>query len=142
MTGAEGITFVGVVELLGRLMEGIGVVVIVTGALLATARFLRGASHRGGPSPRYKTFRTGVAQAILLGLEFLVAGDIIRTVAVEPTFTSVGVLAIIVLIRTFLSFEMTLEIEGRWPWQRATESAGGRVEESRSRAGRVVSRES
>lgn len=119
-----GLGFVAIVEMLGRLMEGIGVAVIVIGALLATLRFFQGARHRGGPTPRYKTFRTGVAQAILLGLEFLVAGDIIRTVAIEPTFNSVGVLAIIVLIRTFLSFEMTLEIEGRWPWQRGPETPG------------------
>ena len=60
-------------------------------------------------------------RAILLGLEFLVAGDIIRTVAISPTFASVGVLAIIVLIRTFLSATLTVEIEGRWPWQRGHE---------------------
>ena len=67
---------------------------------------------------RLSRFRQGLGRAILLGLEFLVAGDIIRTVGVSPTFTSVGVLAIIVLIRTFLSFELELEIDGRWPWQR------------------------
>ena len=54
---------------------------------------------------------------ILLGLEFLVAADIIRTVAIEPTFTSLGVLGLIFLIRTFLSFSLELEITGRWPWQ-------------------------
>jgi len=64
--------------------------------------------------------------AILLGLEALVAADIIRTVAVTPTFAGVGVLAIIVLIRTFLSFTLELEIDGRWPWQKkaAAQPAG------------------
>jgi uncharacterized membrane protein len=55
----------------------------------------------------------------LLGLEFLVAGDIIGTVAVEPTFKSLGVLGLIVIIRTFLSFSLEVEINGRWPWQNA-----------------------
>ena len=58
-----------------------------------------------------------MGKAILLGLEFLVAADIIRTVAVEPTFTSVGVLAIVVAVRTFLSFTLDVELQGRWPWQ-------------------------
>ncbi|MCP9488663.1 MAG: DUF1622 domain-containing protein [Solirubrobacteraceae bacterium MAG38_C4-C5] len=63
-------------------------------------------------------YRQGIGRAILLGLEFLVAADIIRTVAVDPTFAGAGVLAIIVFIRTFLSFALELEISGRWPWQR------------------------
>jgi hypothetical protein len=66
----------------------------------------------------YVRYRRALGRAILLGLEFLVAGDIIRTVAISPTFTSLGILAIIVAIRTFLSTELELEIEGRWPWQR------------------------
>jgi uncharacterized membrane protein len=82
------------------------------------------AKGRGKPSG-YRAYRTGIAQAILLGLEFLVAGDIIRSVVIEPSFSSVGVLAIIVLIRTFLSLELTLEIEGRWPWQRAEDRGDG-----------------
>ncbi len=65
--GEFGFGFVAIVEMLGRLMEGIGVVVIVIGALLATLRFFQGARQHGGSAPRYKTFRTGVAQAILLG---------------------------------------------------------------------------
>lgn len=63
------------------------------------------------------TDRQSIGQGILLGLELLVAGDIIRTVVVGPTFTSVGVLAVIVLIRTFLSFSLEVELTGRWPWQ-------------------------
>ncbi len=65
----------------------------------------------------FQRARSRLGRAILLGLELLVAGDIIRTVAVTPTFTSVGVLAIIVAIRTFLSFTLEVEIAGRWPWQ-------------------------
>ncbi|GGT40993.1 hypothetical protein GCM10010254_70960 [Streptomyces chromofuscus] len=66
----------------------------------------------------YRGYRRRVGRSILLGLEFLVAGDIIRTVAVAPTYESVGVLAVIVGIRTFLSVSLELEITGRWPWQK------------------------
>ena len=70
------------------------------------------------PLSVYRSYRQLLGRSILLGLELLVAADIIRTVAVTPTFESVGVLAIIVLIRTFLSFSLELEITGRWPWQK------------------------
>ena len=65
------------------------------------------------------SFRSNLGRSILLGLEFLVAADIINTVAVEPTIQSLIVLAGIVLIRTFLSFSLEVEIEGRWPWRKA-----------------------
>lgn len=65
----------------------------------------------------YHETRQRLGRGILLGLEFLVAADIIHTVAVELTFTTVGVLAIIVIIRTFLSFTLDVELTGRWPWQ-------------------------
>ena len=68
--------------------------------------------------PVYTRFRRVLGRAILLGLELLVAADIIKTVAVTPTLDSVVVLAIIVLIRTFLSWSLELEISGRWPWQK------------------------
>ncbi|HEY5813682.1 MAG TPA: DUF1622 domain-containing protein, partial [Terrimicrobiaceae bacterium] len=85
------------------------------GALLATMRFLlqKKADHQ---SP-YGLYRQDMGRAILLGLEFLVAGDIIRTVVVDPTFDNVLVLGLIVIIRTFLSITLQLEIEGKWPWQ-------------------------
>jgi uncharacterized membrane protein len=106
------------IEWVGKATDAAGVAVIAVGALFLTARFLY-RLQRGMLVPdAYTLFRQGLGRAILLGLEFLVAGDIIRTVGVAPTFTSVGVLAIIVLIRTFLSFELELEIDGRWPWQR------------------------
>ncbi len=110
---------VELIEAIGRGMESVGVAIIVLGAAIATIRFLR--RWRGGSQPEanYRDYRRGIGKSILLGLEFLVAGDIIRTVAVEPTFRTVGVLAIIVAIRTFLSLELQLEIEGRWPWQQA-----------------------
>jgi uncharacterized membrane protein len=102
-----------VIEFAGIALEVAGVAVIVIGALYATGWAVR---HRGLPAV-FAEYRTRLGRGILLGLEFLVAGDIINTVAVEPTFRSVGVLAVIVLIRTFLSFTLEVEMTGRWPWQ-------------------------
>lgn len=78
------------------------------------------ALRRSGGLDAFREYRQGLGRAILLGLEILVAADIIRTVAVSPTFQSVGVLAVIVLVRTFLSFSLEVELEGRWPWQKAS----------------------
>lgn len=118
--------FEEIVDLVGRAVEIAGIAVIVGGiaaaTVLAAVRYRRGVRGPQG----FRQYRRGVGRAILLGLEFLVAGDIIRTVAVTPTFTSVGVLAAIVLIRTFLSFSLEVELEGRWPWQRGRQDAGSR----------------
>ncbi len=107
--------FQEVVELVGKCLDGVGVGVIVIGALAATAT--AGARLVGRGDAVYRLYRQQLGRSILLGLEFLVGADIIRTVAVKPTFTSAGVLALIVVIRTFLSFSLELEITGRWPWQ-------------------------
>ncbi|HEX6421248.1 MAG TPA: DUF1622 domain-containing protein, partial [Acidimicrobiales bacterium] len=79
-------------------------------------------AERPVPAEAYRTARRSIGRSILLGLELLVAGDIIRTVVVDPTFESVGVLAVIVAIRTFLSFTLEVEITSRWPWQGDTAS--------------------
>jgi uncharacterized membrane protein len=111
-------SFKDVMETAGKTVDAVGVVIIIGGLLLASVmtvvRLRRGASIRD----LYTPYRQDVGRAILLGLEFLVAGDIIRTVAVSPTFRSAGVLAIIVFIRTFLSASLQVELEGRLPWQR------------------------
>ena len=73
-----------------------------------------------GKSDVYRRFRQQLSRAILLGLELLVAGDIVRTVAASPSLTGVAVRAAIVLIRTFLSFSLEVETTGRWPWQQRT----------------------
>lgn len=108
--------YLHIVENAGKTIDVVGVAVIAAGAVLAAGgaigRMLRGTGDA------YRVFRQQLGRSILLGLEFLVAADIIRTVAVEPTLQSVGVLAGIVLIRTFLSFSLELEITGRWPWQK------------------------
>lgn len=97
--------------------EVAGVAVIVLGAAVAVADGLRQLASGSHRRPDYRRFRSTLARGILLGLEFLVAADIIGTVAVEPTLENLYVLGLIVLIRTFLSISLELEIEGRWPWQ-------------------------
>ena len=121
-------TFSQVMELVGKAVDAAGVAAIVVGALVA-ALFVLSPRRRGGvEGDAYTAFRRRLGRAILLGLELLVAADIIRTVALSPTFESVGVLALIVVIRTFLSWSLELEISGRWPWQvyagRAADRAG------------------
>ncbi|GAB3982559.1 hypothetical protein GCM10029978_086590 [Actinoallomurus acanthiterrae] len=107
----------GIAEVVGAGVDLVGVAVIVVGALVVTAVFA-GRLRRGRLPGAYRLYRQNLGRAILLGLEFLVAGDIIRTVAASPTFTSVGVLALIVAVRTFLSFSLEVELEGTWPGQR------------------------
>jgi uncharacterized membrane protein len=110
--------FQDTVELVGKGIDVAGTTAIVLGAVLAAGLAVRGLARR---EPNvYGGFRRFFGRSILLGLELLVAADIIRTVAVKPTLESVGVLAAIVLIRTFLSFSLELEITGRWPWEKAT----------------------
>ncbi|MEU6270039.1 DUF1622 domain-containing protein [Saccharopolyspora shandongensis] len=117
------VEFQHVADLVGKGVDAVGVATIVVGALAAiTVEGVRLARRQKGV---YRSFRRRLGQSILLGLEFLVAGDIIRTVAVSPTFASLGVLAVIVAIRTFLSFSLELEITGRWPWQKTAEAATG-----------------
>lgn len=105
---------------IGMAVDAVGVLVIVAGAIFATGRFIvRRPVEQGQP---YRLFRQDLGRAILLGLEFLIAGDIIRTVVVAPTIENILILGLIVLIRTFLSMALQLEVEGRWPWQRAKET--------------------
>jgi uncharacterized membrane protein len=109
--------FKSVVDAISKGIDGAGVVVVVIGLLVATGGFFVAQRSTEARAGAYRAYRQQVGKAILLGLEFLVAADIIRTVAVAPTFTGVGVLAIVVAVRTFLSFTLDLELEGRWPWQ-------------------------
>jgi uncharacterized membrane protein len=99
------------------MMEMIGIFLIVGLALYALVFGVIHLFERDRRGRIYQKIRQDLGQGILLGLEFLVAADIIHTVAVELTFETVGVLAVIVLIRTFLSFTLEVELTGRWPWQ-------------------------
>lgn len=103
-----------------RVVEIAGTAIIVVGAFGSLAVFLARLVRRDADHDALvAAFRSSLGRSILLGLEFLVAADIINTVAVEPTVQSLLVLAGIVLIRTFLSFSLEVEIEGRWPWQKS-----------------------
>jgi len=107
------------VELAGSGAEIAGVVLIIGGLVIASLRYVL--PHKGEVALRFQRYRQDLGRAILLGLEVLVAADIVRTVAFTPTMESVIVLAMIVAIRTFLSWSLALELEGRWPWQRTAE---------------------
>ena len=111
------------VETVGRFVDLAGVIAIAGGIGL-TAMFATVRLWRRQPGV-YRSFRQEVGRAILLGLELLVAADIIRTVALSPTLESVAVLTGIVLVRTFLSFSLEVELTGRWPWQRGRDADTG-----------------
>ena len=125
-------TMLAIASEVSRWFELAGIAVIVLGALLSVANAAfrwTSRSHPGGGSPadgRIATFRTSLGRSILIGLELLVAGDIIRTVAVAPSIDSLLVLGGIVLIRTFLSISLEVEIEGKWPWRRTADDRSSR----------------
>jgi uncharacterized membrane protein len=101
---------------LGFGFEAGGVLAIVLALVAAFARAARHMAQGRELGEVYHVFRTTLARGILLGLEFLIAADIIGTVAVQPTLENLLLLALIIVIRTFLSFALELEITGRWPW--------------------------
>ena len=117
--------FRNAVEQVGLAIDAAGVVVVVLGILVAVGRV---ALRPAAPLGRYRQFRQDLGRGILLGLEFLVAADIIRTVAVMPTLESVLVLGLIVVIRTFLSLALQLEVEGHLPWQQKAALPPGQTE--------------
>jgi uncharacterized membrane protein len=101
-----------------RAVEVAGIATLVVGGLYALGAFgVR--VGRGGSADSYEELRRSLGRSILLGLEILVAADIIRTIAITPTFTSVGVLGLIVVVRTFLSFSLEAELDGQWPGRKA-----------------------
>ena len=115
-------TFAEVMEAVAKIFEALAVAILLLGLLWATALALRVYRRTDSGKQAYRTLREAFGGAILLGLEVLVAGDLIRTVAVEPTLENALTLGIIVLIRTLLSFSLQVEIEGVPPWRRATVS--------------------
>jgi uncharacterized membrane protein len=111
-----------VIELVTMGIEALAVLVIVGGIVYSIVRYFLRTRLQG--SERYKRFKDRIGNSLLLGLEFLVAADIIRTVALDPTLQSVALLGLLVLIRTFLSWALVVEIEGAWPWQTKGERGG------------------
>lgn len=114
MTDAD---FKNAVDVISKIIDGAGVIVVVVGLLVASGAFALAQRESEKRPLAYRVYRQQVGKAILLGLEFLVAADIIRTVAVAPSFRGVGVLAVVVAVRTFLSFALDVELQGTWPWQ-------------------------
>ena len=111
------------VDQLAKALELAGVAIIVGGIVLATLSFIRDGVRTHDWQSAFPHYRSNIGRGILLGLELLVGADIISTITAPLTFESVGLLAGIVLIRTFLSFSLETEIEGCWPWQRAAKDA-------------------
>ena len=113
------------VEMIRAVFEWAALLIEVLGAGIIVAGVIKVAITRGtirylfqlGQPGAYENYKHQLGKTLLLGLEFLVAADVVRTVALEPTLTNVAVLGLLVLIRTFLSWSLTVEIEGRWPWQ-------------------------
>lgn len=105
------------IELGATSIDAMAVALIVGTFLWASVRFfVQAGRHAANAYPRYKSF---LGRALSLGLEFLVAADVIRTVGVAPTFRNIGMLGAIIVIRTALSWSLVVEMEGRWPWQPA-----------------------
>jgi uncharacterized membrane protein len=96
-------------------IEAMAVALIAGAFLFASIRFLLRSGQRDKNT--YESYKLFLGRALSLGLEFLVAADVIRTVTIAPTFTNIGILALVVLTRTFLSWSLAVEMEGRWPWQ-------------------------
>ncbi|WP_374517066.1 DUF1622 domain-containing protein [Brevundimonas sp.] len=109
------------IETAARALEVAGVAVILAGVLLAAALFARDLARRAPGRDAYDRLRANLGRGILLGLELLVGADIIATITAPLSFESVGLLAAVVAIRTFVSVSLEMEIGGRWPWRRAAE---------------------
>jgi uncharacterized membrane protein len=107
------------IELIGSAFELAGVGVLAAGSVLAFVRSLVSLFRVHDGSLAYRQLRLYLGRAIMIGLELLIAADIIHSVAIDPTFATVGVLGLLVLVRTFLSWSIDVEINGAWPWQRA-----------------------
>lgn len=108
--------FTEVISVAGYAIEAVGVLVVVMGSCISSVVFMR--TFRELPEGvAYQAFRRQLGRSIILGLEFLIAGDIVRTVVVADTLENIAILGLIILIRSFLSITLHLEVEGRWPWQ-------------------------
>jgi len=119
--------FTEVMEMVARGFEVVGAAVMVIGMVWCGVLSVRAWRRTGDGAHAYQTLRRSIGAVLLLGIEVLVAADLIHTVAVEPTLANVGVLGLIVIIRTILSFSLEIEIEGMAPWRRAAMSGAAHV---------------
>ena len=120
-SSSAGGTILHWVEIGALTIEVLAVAAIIFAILYSFGRYWVQASLRPGTGEGYEQLKSSLGRALLLGLEILVAADIVRTVALEASLESVAVLGLLVLIRTFLSWALVVEIEGRWPWQGRSE---------------------
>lgn len=120
-------TFTEAMDNVARVFEAIGAIVLLGGLFVSVGLALRSLRRSHDGPLAYKVLRGSFGGVILLGLEILVAADLVRTVAVDPTLENVLILGLIVLIRTFLSFSLEIEIEGVAPWRRAASSGVGHI---------------
>ena len=117
-TSASSGAFVGWIELAIRAIEGLAVAIIALSVLVFTLRYLYFMLvRRGRSAAAFTQYKHGLGKALLLALELLVAADVVQTVVLEFTLANVAALGVLVLVRTFLSWSLVVEIEGRWPWQ-------------------------
>ena len=106
------------IQIASQLIELLAVIIILGAVILGTGQYIWSSLfHRVDHTARYTRYKEGLGRSLLLGLEILVAADVIRTVALEQTLDSIISLGLLVLVRTFLSWALVVEIEGRWPWQ-------------------------
>ena len=105
-------------RLVGSGFEILGVLIIIGGVALTLDYVVRGWRRRISDEAYDKSAKLRLGRSLWLGLEILVAADIVKSIAINLTFMSLGLLAGLILVRTFLSWTLVLEIEGRWPWQR------------------------
>jgi uncharacterized membrane protein len=131
---APAVTFTEAMEHVAQAFEAIGAVVLLAGLFLSVGLSVRVLRRSGNGKHAYKVLRQSFGGVILLGLEILVAADLVRTVAVEPTLDNVAILGLIVLIRTALSFSLEIEIEGVAPWRRAGMTGAGQIARAIERA--------
>jgi uncharacterized membrane protein len=120
-SSSAGSEVLGWIEIAALAIEVLAVVIIVVAMFYSTGRYFVQAAMRRQIREPYERLKISLGRSLLLGLEILVAADIVRTVALEATLLSVAVLGLLVLIRTFLSWALVVEIEGRWPWQARSE---------------------
>jgi uncharacterized membrane protein len=116
-SSSEGEPILEWIEYAALAIEILAVTIIVVAIAGATVHYLYRGLKRHDAKGNYLQYKTRLGKALMLGLEILIAADIVRTVALEATLESIGFLGLLVLIRTFLSWSLSVEIEGHWPWQ-------------------------